>query len=95
MGQSATRLNGQRARATEDKAIRREQLLAAAALLFDARGPREITIAEVARSAGLAKGTVYLYFATKEELFKVKRQLLAVLAHLGALIVLEPKGGRT
>jgi AcrR family transcriptional regulator len=59
----------QRARNPERKEERRQLLLAAARRLSAARPLQEIAIAEVAAEAGLAKGTVYLYFATKEELF--------------------------
>lgn len=37
--------------------------------LFSIREYREVSIDDVARGAGLAKGTVYLYFKTKETLF--------------------------
>ena len=59
----------QRARNPERKEERRQLLLGAARRLIAARPLQEIAIAEVAAEAGLAKGTVYLYFATKEELF--------------------------
>lgn len=37
--------------------------------MFSIREYREVSIDDVARGAGLAKGTVYLYFKTKETLF--------------------------
>ncbi len=53
----------------EDKAARRSAILQAAGALFLA-GPGSLpTAAEIALAAGLAKGTVYLYFRTKEEIF--------------------------
>lgn len=58
-----------RARADADKQSRRRALLCAAAEAFDERPYAGITVADIARRANLAKGTVYLYFATKEELF--------------------------
>jgi AcrR family transcriptional regulator len=58
-----------RARADADKQTRRQDILRAAALAF-ADGPlSSVTMADVARRAGLAKGTVYLYFPSKEALF--------------------------
>ncbi len=44
-------------------------ILGAAAHLFSVREFRDVSIDDVARGAGLAKGTVYLYFRTKETLF--------------------------
>ena len=58
----------QRAIQAEDKQERYEAILDAAARLL-ARSPERIAnVAEVADEAGLAKGTVYLYFPSKEEL---------------------------
>jgi AcrR family transcriptional regulator len=43
--------------------------------MFKETSYQAVTIAEVAERAGLAKGTVYLYFKTKEELFlAIQRQ---------------------
>jgi AcrR family transcriptional regulator len=65
----------QRARRDEDKQQRREHILKAARSLLE-RSPRlDTTIAEVAERAGVAKGTLFLYFATREALE------LAVLEH--------------
>ncbi|CAM3939754.1 TetR/AcrR family transcriptional regulator [Kibdelosporangium persicum] len=44
------------------------RVLAAAGELVLARGSRGVTIAEVARKAHIGKGTVYLYWKTKEDL---------------------------
>lgn len=58
----------QRARRDEDKQQRREHILKAARSLLE-RSPRlDTTIAEVAERASVAKGTVFLYFATREAL---------------------------
>jgi len=60
-----------RARAVneEDKQERRCAILAAAEKLFARLGRPVVSVAEVAERAGVAKGTVYLYFRTKEEIF--------------------------
>ena len=57
------------ARSEQDKQARREVLLDAARDLFARANYAEVTMASIAGAAGLAKGTVYLYFATKETLF--------------------------
>lgn len=45
-----------------------ERLLAAALELFEARGFDAVAVPEIARKAGVATGTVYRYFATKDAL---------------------------
>lgn len=52
----------------EDKDARRQAILDAAERLFVERQGLA-NVADVAEAAGLAKGTVYLYFQTKEELY--------------------------
>jgi AcrR family transcriptional regulator len=52
------------------KQARPAEILAAALDLFRARGYAATRIEDVARRAGVTKGTVYLYFPSKEELFK-------------------------
>ncbi|WP_027480829.1 TetR/AcrR family transcriptional regulator [Deinococcus pimensis] len=58
-----------RARRDEDKTARREAILDAASRVWDERGYASATMTDVARETRLAKGTLYLYFRTKEELF--------------------------
>jgi len=48
--------------------VRREQILDAAQQVLLRRGPAAATMADVADAASVAKGTVYLYFASKTEL---------------------------
>lgn len=52
------------------KDARPGELLAAALDLFVEKGFAATTVEEVARRAGVSKGTLFLYFASKEELFK-------------------------
>jgi AcrR family transcriptional regulator len=65
----AMRLVGQRARSVQDKDLRRSHLVQAAAELFALNDFDGVTIANVARRAGVAKGTAYLYFNSKEAVF--------------------------
>lgn len=55
--------------ATEQKTARRAAILAAARGLFVSGDGGLPSSAQIATAAGLAKGTVYLYFRTKEEIF--------------------------
>ena len=58
-----------RARTLEDKDLRRSHLLHAAAELFAQTDFDGVTIAEMAYKAGVAKGTAYLYFSSKQLVF--------------------------
>lgn len=58
-----------RARSIEAKRERREHILTAAIDLLANEPYEKLTMASVAAAAGLAKGTPYLYWRTKEELF--------------------------
>ena len=66
---TAKRAMPQRARKEEDKEARRRQLLDAALELYRATSYDEVKMADVAERSKLAKGTVFLYFPTKEALF--------------------------
>ena len=59
----------QRARSTEQKALRRHAVLAAAEIYFREVGYEAFSMAQLAKKTGFAKGTLYLYFQTREELF--------------------------
>jgi AcrR family transcriptional regulator len=58
----------QRAIQAEDKRERHDAILDAAERVLSRSPERVASVAEVADNAGLAKGTVYLYFPSKEEL---------------------------
>jgi len=51
------------------KQEREAQILAAAARLFSERRFDEVLMDDIAREAGVAKGTLYTYFKEKEELY--------------------------
>jgi AcrR family transcriptional regulator len=59
----------QRARSSEQKALRRQALLEAAETYFLEVGYEAFSMAQLAKKTGVVKGTLYLYFKTKEELF--------------------------
>jgi len=58
-----------RARSVQDKDARRTALLDAARAALAETGYDEVTVGQVAAGAGVAKGTAYLYFTSKEALF--------------------------
>jgi AcrR family transcriptional regulator len=63
------------------KEARPQELLAAALDLFVERGFASTRLEDVAKHAGVSKGTLYLYFTNKEELFKavVRENILPTL----------------
>jgi len=52
------------------RAERRQQILAAAILLFARQGLDATSMSQVAKEAGVSHGTVFLYFPTKDDLFR-------------------------
>jgi AcrR family transcriptional regulator len=57
---------------TKDEVVsefRRGQILDAAHAVFAGKGFREATVCDIAEAAGVAKGTVYLYFKSKDEMY--------------------------
>ena len=52
-----------------EKSDKREKILEAALKIFTANGYHLTRLEEVTNSAGVAKGTLYLYFKSKEDLF--------------------------
>jgi len=60
-----------------DAEARRAEILDAALRVFGQYGYRRTSVDDIAREAGIAKGTVYLSFASKEEVFQALAQRLA------------------
>ncbi len=75
------------------KEARPQELLDAALALFVEKGFAATRSEEVAQRAGVSKGTLYLYYASKEELFKaVVRQNLSALIAEGEAAVASFEG---
>jgi AcrR family transcriptional regulator len=58
-----------RAVSDEDKLQRRDEIITAAKEVFARKGFHATTIADIAKRAGLAYGSIYWYFDSKDELF--------------------------
>lgn len=58
-----------RARKVEDKQARRQSILDEALAMWEEASYADFTMNALAQRLGLAKGTLYLYFPSKEELF--------------------------
>lgn len=54
---------------TAEPTERRGQILRAAVAVFSERGYANATISDIASAAGVAHGTIYLYFRSKAEIF--------------------------
>jgi AcrR family transcriptional regulator len=67
-----------------DAGARRAVILDAALRVFGQYGYRRASVDDIAREAGIAKGTIYLSFASKEEVFQALSQRLAQTMLAGA-----------
>jgi len=74
-----------------DDSPTRKRILAAAEQRFAAFGYRRTGIAEIARDAGVAPGTLYRYFENKEEIFRaVMREGLACWLDTARRVLAQP-----
>ncbi|ORW33452.1 TetR family transcriptional regulator [Mycobacterium paraense] len=89
---SATRRR--RAVSDEDKSQRRDQIMGAAKEAFARKGFHATTIADIAKRAGLAYGSVYWYFDSKDELFHalMAAEEAALRGHIAAALGVPPDG---
>jgi len=63
-------------------AFRTREILAAARRLMEQKGADALTMDEIAQAAGVAKGTIYLYFQSKDELVQaLLSQVAEAIAH--------------
>lgn len=62
------RISKQTVSSRKDNPISREKIELCAIELFKAKGIENTSISEIVKSAGIAKGTFYLYFRDKDEL---------------------------
>src|SRR5450432_1702565 len=73
------------------RAQRRQAILAAALREFSARGFASARLDDVAVAAGIAKGTIYLYFRDKETLFQdlIRSEMSPVVATLETALAVD------
>src|SRR5580658_8185704 len=55
---------------TTDDSAKRRQIVEGARSIFLAQGFDAASMSDIARAAGVSKGTLYVYFANKEQLFE-------------------------
>ena len=58
----------EKGRRTARREVRRRELIEAAVTVFSTKGVAGASVDDIVRTAGVAKGTFYLYFATKDDL---------------------------
>src|SRR5437660_2863153 len=73
---------------------RRQEILDAAVKVFSDKGVSKATVADIAEAAGVAKGTVYLYFGSKEQLLGALRDRFVddLLSHVADLLAQAGQG---
>ncbi len=78
-----------------ERQLRQERILDAATTLLIRWGYRKTTIDDVAREAGVGKGTIYLHWKDKTELFQaaIWRASAQVTEEAKASIAADPQGG--
>lgn len=72
-----------RKRTTKAPEVRRQELMDAAVRVFQAKGIARTTVSDITDSAGVAKGTFYLYFDSKDQLLGALKERFVdeILAH--------------
>lgn len=72
-----------RKRVTKSPDVRRQELMDAAIGVFKDKGIGRTTVSDITRVAGVAKGTFYLYFDSKEQLLGALKERFVdeILAH--------------
>ncbi len=86
---------GERDAPTDERKLREDRILDSAAALLIRYGYRKTTIDDVAREAGVGKGTIYLHWKDKNELFRAalfhaQQQAMDVMMRR---IAADPEGG--
>ncbi len=81
-----------RAISDEEKSERRNEILAAAKIVFSLKGYNATTIADIARAAELSYGSIYWYFDSKDALFHalMESQGQALRAHVTDALTTTP-----
>ncbi len=86
----------ERQKDADERQLREERILDAAATLLVRWGYRKTTIDDVAREAGVGKGTIYLHWKDKNELFQAAlwHESQRVTADALRRLAADPEGGR-
>ena len=74
-----------RSKREKQKEIRVQEIQSAAKKVFLKNGFKSTTMESIAREAGISKGTIYLYFKNKEEVYIAL--MMPVLEELGKNLI--------
>ena len=76
------------ARIIKDTQVRMAEILDATEELFYTNGYHETAIRDIVKSIGVAQGTVYYYFKSKEEILEalISRQMSKVLSEMETVV---------
>lgn len=76
------------ARVSKDPQIRIAEILDAAEMLFNAKGYHETMVSDIVKQIGIAQGTFYYYFKSKEEVLEsiVQRKMFHILKDIESVI---------
>ena len=93
--QQALTVPPERPRDVDERRLREEHILDAAADLLVRFGYRKATVDDVAREAGVGKGTIYLHWKDKNELFRaaIWREQQRLTEDIKQRIAADPDGG--
>ena len=85
-------MSTEKSKRKERTETRRKQILKAALEVFTQKGYSAATVPEIAQAAGVAAGTIYLYYPSKRELFVAVVKDLIITTPLLKLIDKMPQG---
>ena len=76
------------ARITKDPQVRMTEILDTAEELFYAKGYHETQVSDIVKKIGVAQGTFYYYFKSKEEILEalISRQMSKVLSEMETVV---------
>jgi AcrR family transcriptional regulator len=77
----------------QDPNIRIDEILDAAEPLFFTKGYKKTTITDITSKMGVAKGMIYYYFRSKEEILEaiINRQTQVLLIHIKEIVSSQEK----
>lgn len=81
------------ARPMQDPNIRIDEILDVAEPLFFTNGYKKTTITDITNKMGVAKGMIYYYFRSKEEILEaiINRQTQVLLIHIKEIVSSQEK----